>query len=187
MGLKRIYLLVARSLEEATSLLPLLCRCVSAALMLSHGLRRDSVLTVVFTAEEKYAVFNAMRLRSVSPDESSMSGVLRKVFRAVKESRARPHWGVRVYRGGLREACGRFKTEARLYLSKGGTDLRALDLRSVASVSFAAPLSEWPLKVEAVLRSLGYRPVSVRLLRADFAYVLVNNELDRAWLWGSSY
>jgi tRNA pseudouridine-54 N-methylase len=44
--MKRRFIVVASGLEDLASQTPLLARCVSAALMVSHGLRRDSDLVL---------------------------------------------------------------------------------------------------------------------------------------------
>jgi len=179
--MRRHFVLLLLGLDEFLENIPRVSRCVSSALMLSHDLRRDAVLYILLSAESKYVVFDASRLRSISPDESSMSGVLRKVARAVRESRRRPHWGVRVHEGGLREICERARPQLRIYLSRRGRDLRLLNFSSVRSVCFAAPLALRLSDIEAELASLRFEPISVRLLKAEFSFVLVNNELDRAW------
>ncbi len=181
--MRRAFILVSRGVKELSEDLPRLCRCLSSALMVSHGLRRDAVFVLVISGEAKYVTFDARRLRSVSPDENSLKGVFRRVFRYVREGRSKPHWGVRIYRGTLEDVCSRFVGWHKTYQARMGMDIRNLDLR-FNRFAFAAPFEEWPQGVQRLLESKGFKPVSpsVRLLKAEYSFVLVNNELDRAWL-----
>lgn len=92
--MRRRFVVVVREVKDLIDCAPLLARCVSAAVMLSHGLRSDSDL-VLATPNGFSAHFITSKLRNVRPDEASLTGILRKAVRAYKEGRTRSaHWGV---------------------------------------------------------------------------------------------
>lgn len=59
--------------------LDLLCRCVNAAFLTSHGLRRDVELYLVLRDAALW--FRGSDLRGLNPDERSIAGLLRNAFR----------------------------------------------------------------------------------------------------------
>lgn len=63
--------------------LDLLCRCVNAAFLLSHDLRRDTLLYLVF--DEATLRFDGGELQGLNPDERSIAGVVRNALRSKDE------------------------------------------------------------------------------------------------------
>lgn len=64
----------------AAGRLDVLCRCVSCALFLSHGLRRDVEVFLVFPRGPKTVRFCAAELRCANPDERSTAALVRKAL-----------------------------------------------------------------------------------------------------------
>lgn len=83
--------------------LDLMCRCVNAAFLTSHGLRRDVRLYLVF--DDVTVWFEGSTLQGLNPDERSIAGLLRNAFErkddvvGMQEVEARP--GVHVSRWSL--------------------------------------------------------------------------------------
>ncbi|MEM1508965.1 MAG: hypothetical protein QXY49_03855 [Thermofilaceae archaeon] len=76
-----------------------MARCISASIMLSHGLRKDA--DVVFLTNKVAIHFVTSHLKSVRPDEGSLLGILRKVFRVINEGRGVAHSGVIISKRNL--------------------------------------------------------------------------------------
>jgi len=174
--MKRRFIVVASSLEELASQTPLLARCVSAALMVSHGLRRDSDL-VLAVAGGPSIHFLAQRLRSVSPDEGSLLGVLGKALRLCREPGRLPqtaHYGVIVAPQGVEHYVLGF--QHKFLLSTSGADPRSALQRASGSAAFIAPLS-------GEVEGEGWGAVELKLpidkLWPDQAIALINITLDR--------
>jgi len=87
-----------------------MARAVSAALLLSNGMRRDATVRLVLLGPPeapKTLTFSGERLRSLSPDERSIGGLiykaLEKVFVDGGEIDVESSPGVRVARAGIDE------------------------------------------------------------------------------------
>ena len=156
----------------------ILCRCVNAALFLSHDLRRDTDCCLVLCgepADKKTIRFSGSGVRSLSPDERSAAALIKKalgtpcgaVFRE-----AGP--GVFIRKGGLEELLAENDFGM---LDENGTDIRtAPDLPEAFLLSdhlnFTGPEEE-------LIRDCPRFSVGPRCLHADHAITLVNNERDR--------
>jgi len=65
---------------------------INAALLISHGIRRDSVLAVVLKSEEEAILFSGRYLRNYRPDLQSASGLILKTILSRNPRRA----GIRI-------------------------------------------------------------------------------------------
>ncbi len=175
--MKRRFIVVAKSLEELTSKAPLLARCVSAALMVSHGLRKDADL-VLAVAGGPSIHFATQKLRSVSPDESSLLGVLGKALRLCREPGRLPqaaHPGVVVTPRGVKHyVCG---FQRKFLVSTTGTDPRSALQRVGDSAVFLLPLSEKAVNCEGLDATRLGLPIDELWL--DHVIALINIMLDR--------
>ena len=61
---------------------------INSALLISHGIRRDTVLAVVLKSEEKTILFNGKYLRNYRPDLQSASGLILKIILSRNEKGA---------------------------------------------------------------------------------------------------
>ncbi|HXW98392.1 MAG TPA: tRNA (pseudouridine(54)-N(1))-methyltransferase TrmY, partial [Methanomicrobiales archaeon] len=81
-----------------------LCRCVNAALSLSHGIRRDAEVHLLLLGQPsppKDLLVKGSEVRSLSPDERSTAALLRKALALpVGESFREASPGILVRRGG---------------------------------------------------------------------------------------
>jgi len=84
--------------------LDLLCRCVTAAVFLSHGIREDVRVHLVL-ADEYTVSFDGGRLRNLYPDERNVAariaGALERRADAVGHMPAEPSPGVALHRTGF--------------------------------------------------------------------------------------
>lgn len=97
--MRRRFILLAQSEDELIENMPLMARCISASIMLSHGLRRDA--DVIFHTNKVAIHFVTEHLRGIRPDEGSLVGILRKVFRTIHEGRGTVHSGVLISKRDL--------------------------------------------------------------------------------------
>lgn len=173
-------------LPSSSGRLDVLLRCLRAALLLSHGLRRECVVYLVLMggpAAPRTLRFEGESVRFLRPDERSLATLVRKVLAAPLDGDAfvtvRP--GIAAAQGGL-SAVARDAAAARfIVLDEGGVDLRAaaIPYGDVAFVlgddlGFDAPMAE-------ALAALAPERISVgpRSIHADDAIAVVHNELDR--------
>jgi tRNA (pseudouridine54-N1)-methyltransferase len=156
----------------------LLCRGVNSALLLSHGIRRDAEIHLLLLgppAPPKEVLIRGDSVRSLSPDERSTAALIRKAValpagEAFRESSP----GVLVRRGDLRGliAGGKYAV-----LSESGEDVR-----KVGDLPPAFLLSDhldFTPEEEAVLAGLPRISLGPRVIHADHAIAVLQNELDR--------
>lgn len=178
--MRRTYILYSKDLNEAKRLLPLVIRVITAALMISHGLRPDARLIIHFKKENFNINFNVDKMRRVSPDEHSMKGVLVKALRADVPMPKSVHPGIIVSRGKLEELL-RNKRDV-MFSDIKGRDIRSLgDLRSI---TFIVPLVSFDSETRQLLLRKNAIPIRIskRLSTPDSLITILNNELDRRWL-----
>src|SRR5659263_63712 len=92
-------------LPGAAGRMDILCRCVNAALFLSHDLRRDVRVFLLLKGEPsppKIIRFEGSEVRYLSPDERSCASLIKKAL----EKKAQDFWtestsGVRIRKGDL--------------------------------------------------------------------------------------
>jgi len=86
--------------------LDVLCRCVTAALLLSHGVREDARIHLVL-ADEFTLRFDGREIRRLNPDERSTAALVRTALErrdeAIGRVPAEPGPGVELYRMTLAE------------------------------------------------------------------------------------
>ena len=156
----------------------ILCRCVNAALSISHGIRRDAEIHLILLgppSPPKDLLLQGSAVRSLSPDERSTAALLRKALALpVGEAFRRSTPGVLARLGGLSNliAGGGYAV-----LSKEGRDMRTIpDLP--AGFILSDHLDFTPEEV-AALSGLPRVSVGPRVLHADQAITILQNELDR--------
>ncbi|NYT06660.1 MAG: tRNA (pseudouridine(54)-N(1))-methyltransferase TrmY [Methanomicrobiales archaeon] len=102
-----------------------LCRCVSSALFLSHGIRRDVEVYLILLGPPRPPVtlrFSGEEIRSLNPDERSTASLIRKALSLPRGDVFRESTpGLAVRRGGLAELLADHPFAV---LHENGTDLR---------------------------------------------------------------
>ena len=164
-------------------------RCLRAALLVSHGLRRDTIAYLVLGGGPRAP--RVLRVRGAEakflrPDERSLAVLARKALASRADEGGRGFVdvkpGVAVASGGLDEVLADLAGATPHVLDEGGRDLRdAPTLDGLETAFFVGDPSGIDDASRACLASVGARPLSVGpvSLHAEDAIVLVNNELDR--------
>lgn len=177
------------NLPASSGRLDVLLRCLRAALLVSHGLRRDTIVYLVLLGGEPAP--RALRVegaaaRFLRPDERSLAVLAQKALAAPRQGEGfvavRP--GIAVADGGLDAVIADLGPAAPFVLEEGAPDLRdiALDAPDAPDpVFFIGDHLGFDEATRARLASLGATAASVGPLsiHADDAVVLVVNELDR--------
>ncbi len=169
-------------LPGAAGRMDILCRCVNAALFLSHDLRRDVRVYLVLKGEPappKLIRFDGSGVRCLSPDERSAASLIRKAL----EKNAQGFWtestpGVSVRKGELGDLLSELNMKI-TYLREDGGDVRGR--------SFEEPLFVLGDHLgvtddeEKLIEGYGHDVVSVGplSLHADHCIILLHNEMDR--------
>lgn len=164
-----------------------LARCVSTALTVSNGLRRDTEVTVLFVAEPppkaRRIRMEGARVRYLNPDERSTAALLKNALvRSVsQEHDVESSPGLVVGPVDPAAELQRFLSEpGALWLSEGGTALREHvgDPGGFAAV-LSDPLDPIPAEEELLRRSsiprISVGPLS---LRSSQVIDLLHNEFD---------
>ncbi len=172
-------------LPGAAGRMDILCRCVNAALFLSHDLRRDVRVYLVLKggAQPKIVHFDGSAVRYLSPDERSSASLIKKAL----EKQAQGFWtestpGVSIKAGDFGDLLGELNKKI-IYLREEGVDIRNNPLEADTDHLFVlgdhlGVTDDEEKLIEAhehEMISIG--PLS---LHADHCIVLLHNEMDRA-------
>jgi tRNA (pseudouridine54-N1)-methyltransferase len=163
--------------------LDILCRCINAAFVLSHGIRRDVQVFLILGGGEpqKTVWLKGDELRHLNPDERTTAALLKKALAIVAGSEwSRSTPGISVRAGGLKELFADLCGSKLFCLREDGADIVQLG-SDISEGSFLlgdhlGMLPEEELMAEeagAEVVSLG--PVS---LHADHCIVLLNWLMD---------
>lgn len=115
--------------------LDILCRAVTAAFVVSHGIRKDACVYLILLGgeEPKTIQLRGETLRHLNPDERTTAALLKKAL-AVP---ATQDWsmstsGIFVRQSGLEGLLTDLKEKRLVYLREDGRDIREMDGRSLA-------------------------------------------------------
>ncbi len=184
------------NLPASSGRLDVLLRCLRAALMVSHGLRRDTVVYLVLLGgpqAPRTIRIDGATARYLRPDERSLAVLVQKVLAAPIEIEieieaatagarfveVRP--GVAIAEGGLDTVLADLGTATLYLLEEGAPDAREATLDAVDCAFFLGDHLGFDETTRARLAALGATPLGVGpvSVHADDAVVLVVNELDR--------
>ncbi|MGA2698095.1 MAG: tRNA (pseudouridine(54)-N(1))-methyltransferase TrmY [Methanoregula sp.] len=155
-----------------------LCRCVNAALFLSHDLRRDVDCYLVLIGGpkgSKTVQFRGSGIRSLSPDERSAGALIKKALSIPCGSEFREASpGVYVRNGGLE----RLLTEHTFaVLDEKGTDIRTVP--AVPEAFLLSDHQDFADSEEALMKDAPRYSVGPVCLHADHTITVISNEIDR--------
>ncbi len=164
--------------------LDILCRCVTAAFCLSHGIRRD--VTVHLVLQNQIVIrCEGTRLKHLNPDERSTAALLQKALKAYTESVAKEREiestpGISISAGGLRDVLETFqKTGLKLYmLHEQGKPIRQAEFVSHHVAFVLSDHLEFSPSEVALLRGLPRLSLGPLSLHADHCITIAHNELD---------
>lgn len=170
--------------------LDILCRAVTAAFVLSHGIRKDVCVYLVLLGGEtaKTIQLRGETLRHLNPDERTTAALLKKAL-AVD---AATEWkmstsGIFVRTGGFAQLLAELKEARLIYLREDGADVRQISKDAGETSTAGASLSGSAVFIlgdhtgmtaeeEALLEQVGAKIVSLgpTSLHADHCIVLLN-------------
>lgn len=159
----------------------LLARCVSSALWLSHGVRRDTSIHLFVEVNKQRVMisFSGLKIKRVSPDERNIASWISKALDCFVEGKEQVQEGIKIQRIGLPRFLEQFRGRDIIILKEGGKDVRESELKDPAFI-----LGDHLDLPEGVLKELErFHPKEVSLgpesLLASHAIVLAHNEMDR--------
>lgn len=168
--------------------LDVLVRCLRAALLSSHGLRRDVVVYLVLLGgalAPRVVRVEGASVRFLRPDERSLAVLMKKVLATRDDEEGAGFVGVKsgiaVARGGLERvledaACDVYVLEEGAPDLRGAAEVGAADALFVLGDHLGLPSGARAAVEAAGARAVSIGPVSVH---ADDAVAVVTNELDR--------
>jgi tRNA (pseudouridine54-N1)-methyltransferase len=177
------------SLEDlpATSgRLDILLRCLRASLLVSHGLRADTIVYLVLMGgprAPRALRFEGSAARFLRPDERSLATLVRKTLAHEGEERAfatvRP--GIAIAGSGIDAVLADLAPGAPYILEEGATDLRVAALETRDPIFFVGDHFGFDDASRAKIAALGAMPIGIGpvSVHADDAIAIVCNELDR--------
>ncbi len=166
--------------------LDVLLRCLRSALLVSHGLRRDTIVYLVLLGGDRAPRtlrVDGAEVRFLRPDERSLATLVQKSLAAPCEGvgfvSVRP--GIAVAEGGLDVVLADVSPGPAYVLEKGAADLRTAPLDPRAPILFVGDHLGLDDASRATLTALGALPIGVGPIsvHADDAITITSNELDR--------
>lgn len=169
--------------------LDVLLRCVRAATLFSHGLRRDVVVYLVLQGgprAPRVLRLSGAEAKFIRPDERSMATLVKKVLASQADVPGRGFVevkaGIALASGGLEPVLGDLGGATPYVLEEGAADLRDdAELGRTDAAFFLGDHLGFDAESRARLSAIGARPVGVGpvSLHAEDVVALVSNELDR--------
>ena len=171
--------------------LDILLRCLRSALLVSHGLRRDTVVYLVLLGgpvAPRVLRVDGRHVRFIRPDERMLAILVQKALARTPPDAEIGVWnelrpGLAVARGGLETVLADLGTSAAhaYVLEENARDLRDGPLASEDVVVFVGDHHGFDEATRARLDALGVTPIGVGpiSIHADDAITVVCNEMDR--------
>jgi tRNA (pseudouridine54-N1)-methyltransferase len=158
--------------------LDVLCRCVTASLFLSHGMRRNVEVYLVLLGPPNppaTVLFSGEKVRYLNPDERSSASLIKKALALPRGHEFRESTpGIFVRTGGLAELLAEYPFTL---LDESGDDVRqAATLPGTCLLSDHLNLTD---SEQELVRDLPRLSVGPLPLHADQAITVLLNETDR--------
>ncbi|MEM2934057.1 MAG: tRNA (pseudouridine(54)-N(1))-methyltransferase TrmY [Methanocellales archaeon] len=159
----------------------ILCRCVNAALFLSHSLRKDVRIHLLLLGPPDPPVkitFNCNLVKYLNPDERSAGSLIQK---ALKHRVGESTPGVFISKQNLEEI---IEGKNLIYLHPEGEDIRNIEIIENTMFILGDHLG-LTQQEEELLEKMQAKKVSVgpEKYHAEHCIVIVHNELDRREKW----
>jgi tRNA (pseudouridine54-N1)-methyltransferase len=166
--------------------LDVLLRCLRAGLLVSHGVRRDTIVYLVLLGDPeqpRIVRFDGPGAKYMRPDERSLASVVRKALATAAEGGefTRVREGIAVADGGLDRLWRELEGSRCVLLEEGAPDLRDTALPNGDLAFVIGDHIGLPDGARDALLARGAQIVSVGPLsvHAEDVVTLVANELDR--------
>jgi tRNA (pseudouridine54-N1)-methyltransferase len=175
-----------RDLPGTSGRLDVLLRCVRAALLVSHGIRKDTLVYLVLlggASAPRSLRIDGAATRYVRPDEYSLATTVKKALSVPIESSGFvfARTGIWVARGGLEVVLADLPPLASYVLDIAGSDIRSAPLDAGENVFFLGDHLGLDPETRRQIDAFGAQPIGLGPVgvHADDAITLVGNELDR--------
>jgi tRNA (pseudouridine54-N1)-methyltransferase len=167
--------------------LDVLLRCVRAALLVSHGLRRDAVIYLVLGGgprAPRTVKISGATAEYLRQDERSLAGTLKSMLGYVEDKDAFDAGirGIAIARGGLDVVLADLGEFTPYVLDESGADVRTIDVAHPENpVFFVGDHKGFDDATRARIDALHAKAISVGpvSVHADDAIAILSNELDR--------
>jgi tRNA (pseudouridine54-N1)-methyltransferase len=166
--------------------LDVLVRALRAALMVSHGLRKDTIAYLVLLGgprAPRTLRFDGSAAQFLRPDERSLATLVRKVLAAppCTEGFAPVKPGISIADAGLAAVLGDLAGEDLYVLEEGAPDVRGVPIEPRSVALFVGDHTGFDPEARAELARRGARPVGVGpvSVHVEDAVAVAVNELDR--------
>jgi tRNA (pseudouridine54-N1)-methyltransferase len=162
-------------------------RCLRAALLVSHGVRQDTVAYLVLLGgpdAPRTIRVDGATAKFLRPDERSLATLVKKTLALATdgESFVTVKPGVAIASGGVDAVLADVSSPAVYVLEESAPDIRDATLDRANAIFFVGDHRGFDDAVRARLASLGAVPLSVGpvSVHAEDAVTLLVNELDRS-------
>jgi tRNA (pseudouridine54-N1)-methyltransferase len=172
-------------LPSTSGRLDVLLRCLRAGLLVSHGVRSDTLVYLVLLGGEhapRALRFEGKEARFLRPDERSLAILVRKVLAVpASDSFTEVRPGVSMAAGGLEVVLGDLPPGRKYLLEQGAPDIRTEILSEPEITFFIGDHLGVDASTRETLAKLGVTPAGLGPvgLHAEDAVTVVCNELDR--------
>ncbi len=163
--------------------LDILCRCINSAFMLSHGIRTE-VRVYLLLQNQVLLRFEGSTLKHLNPDERSTGALIQKALRKRNKIGEGPELettpGIFVSNSTLRKVLERIEETGSktCILHELGADIRKANMPQDVAFVLSDHL-DFSAREEKLLAGYGKLKVGPKILHADHAITVVQNELDR--------
>ena len=165
--------------------LDILCRSVTAAFVISHGIRKDVCVYLVLLGGEipKTIQLRGETLRHLNPDERTTAALLKKALAVpATQEWAMSTSGIFVRTGGLAQVLDDLKDVRMIYLREDGLDIRSLGAGALAgdAAFILGDHTGMTPEEETMISEAGAEVISLgpTSLHADHCIVLMNWFMD---------
>lgn len=169
--------------------LDILLRCLRAAMLVSHGLRRHVVTYLVLHGGEhapRVLRFDSALVRFLRPDERSLALRVQKALATVPSDLppntfVEVRRGIAVARGSVEAVLADIGEAATWVLEEGACDVREATFEGPAHVFFVGDHYGWDDATRSAIEAAAAKPIGIGPIsvHADDAIAVLSNELDR--------
>ena len=175
-----------QDLPSTSGRLDVLVRCVRSALLLSHGVRRDTSLYLVLLggpSAPRSLRFDGATAEFLRPDERSLAVLAQKALSVPTsgEGFVRVRAGIAAAAGGLDAVLADLGAMTPYVLDEHAPDVRGAPIDAPDAAFFFGDHLGLDDAARGALAAIGARPVGLgpRSLHAEDAITVLANELDR--------
>jgi tRNA (pseudouridine54-N1)-methyltransferase len=164
----------------------LVCRCIAQSLVISHGIRKNTQVLILLLGPPdppKVLRIEGSAVRSLSPDERNIAGIIRKALGVPTSTTWRESGpGVFVAQKDLAPLLKEC-TSPIVYLCENGADIRTIAHRLSDNLFILGDHQGLTPSQGAIVDAHAHHTVSISptSLQADQCITVVQNELDRVF------